>query len=235
MKSAKIGWSRGFTKNTHPSVKKISETMKRRKIDNFSKWREQAKKDGKMRSVYPELIKNADLAELIGVILGDGHIRKFSRTEELSIFSNSNNPGFIKRYSELIQKIFNHKPAITYHGNKNCTRIRIYQKYIATRLGIPYSPRGSLNIKIPSWVLTDTEFIIRYIRGLYEAEGSYCVHKPTYTYKIFFSNKNISIIKNVYRLLKKLGFHPHRNSVCVQISKKEEVSKFLEITQFRKY
>ncbi|AHB40802.1 hypothetical protein P147_WWE3C00001G0902 [candidate division WWE3 bacterium RAAC2_WWE3_1] len=28
-------WNKGFTKFTHPSVKKISETMKMKKIDNF--------------------------------------------------------------------------------------------------------------------------------------------------------------------------------------------------------
>lgn len=235
MKNAKKGWSRGFTKETHPSVRKISETMRKRRIDNFAEWREQAKKDGSIRSEYPSLIKNGDLAELIGVVLGDGHIRKFPRTEELSIFSNSNNTGFIKRYGKLVQKIFDHKPAITNHGKGNCTRIRIYQKNIATRLSMPYSPRGLLHIKVPGWVLKENKFIVRYLRGLYEAEGCYCSHKPTSTYKVFFSNTNTSILNNVFRLVSKLGFHPHKDALRVQISRKEEVFEFLDLIQFRKY
>lgn len=235
MKNAKKGWNRGFTKDTHPSVRKISETMRRKKIDNFAKWREQAKRDGRMRSEYPTLIKDGDLSELIGVILGDGHIWKFPRTDELSIFSNSNNPGFIKRYSRLVQKIFNHKPAVSNHGKGNCTRIRIYQKNIAIRLNMPYSPRGLLRISVPKWILRKDEFIVRYLRGLYEAEGCYCVHRPTSTYKVFFSNTNTSILNNVFRLVKKLGFHPHKDALRVQISKKDEVLKFLDLIQFRKY
>jgi len=229
------GWNKGFTKENNQSVLKISQTMRKRKIDNFAKWRESAKKIGLIRSTYPAPRKDGNLAELVGVILGDGHIRKFPRTEELSIFSNSNNPGFIKRYSELVESIFNHKPAITKHGSKNCTRIRIYQKNIASRLSMPYSPRGSLKIVIPAWILKNKPFIVRYLRGLYEAEGCFCVHKPTSTYKAFFSNKNISMINNVFRLTKKLGFHPHKDALRVQISKKKEVFEFLELIQFRKY
>lgn len=229
------GWSKGFTKENHPSVLKISQTMRKRKIDNFAKWRELAKRSGLIRSEYPALKKDGDLAELIGVILGDGHIRKFPRTEELSIFSNSNNPGFISRYANLVESIFSQRPAITRHGKKNCTRIRIYQKNIASRLNMPYSPRGLLKIIIPAWILKNRAFIVRYLRGLYEAEGCFCVHEPTSTYKVFFSNKNVSMINNVFRLIKKLGFHPHKDALRVQISKKKEVFEFLDLIQFRKY
>mgnify|MGYP002134045413 CR=1 FL=1 len=231
-------WSKGFTKENNLSVRKRSDTMKQKKLDNFSRWRDEMKQIGKIPSIYPALIKDGDLAELIGVTLGDGHIRSFPRTEELSIFSNSSNKGFVKRYSKIIEKVFNKQPAITRHGKEvNCTRIRIYQKYIQKRLQIPYSPRGALTIKVPPWVLRDNKFIVRYLRGLYEAEGSFCVHKPTSTYKLFFSNKNPSMLQNVFSLMKKLGFHPHRskNNYSIQLSRKEEVLTAIKLLKFRKY
>jgi len=228
-------WNKGFTKETHPSILKISKTMKERKIDNFKKWRERMKLLGKIPSTYPVFAKNGDLAELIGVVLGDGHIRKFSRTEELSIFANSQDRGFIKRYSFLMESIFGKKPTLTQHGRGNCTRIRLYQKKIQTRLDIPYSPRIDLRISIPSWILDRKEYIVRYLRGLYEAEGSFCIHKGTYTYKLLFSNKNISMLNNVYKLLKMLGFSPHRSTNQIQLSRKKEVYEALELLHFRKY
>ena len=91
------GWARGFTKDTHPSVRKISQTMKIKKIDNFSTWRKEMIAQGKIRSKYPSFKRNGNLAELIGVVLGDGHISRFPRSEELTIFSNFNNKGFIKK------------------------------------------------------------------------------------------------------------------------------------------
>lgn len=211
--------------------------MKSKGLDNFRLWRDKMKKDGRIRSVYPSLKRNGDLAELIGVILGDGHIRKFPRTDELSIFSNSNNKGFILRYANLVEKVFNHRPAITRHGGKNCTRIRIYQKHIQRRIEIPYSPRGSLNIKIPAWILKKNSYIIRYLRGLYEAEGSFCQHIPTSTFKFLFSNKNKSMLENVFRLMLKLEFHPHmsKNNYCVQVSRKIEVFRAIKLIKFRDY
>ena len=228
-------WSKGLTKETSPSLLKTSQTMKARGLDNFAKWREEMKKLGKIKSDYPELKKDGDLAELIGVVLGDGHIWVYPRTEELSIFSNSNNPGFIKRYSKLVEKVFNRKPTITKHSGENCTRIRIYEKNISKRLGVPISPRLKKNVAPARWIFKKNEYIVRYLRGLYEAEGCLCVHKPTYTYKFLFSNRNESLLASVYNSLKTLGFHPHLSKEQVQISKKLEVYKCKELLRFRKY
>jgi DNA-binding transcriptional regulator WhiA len=181
------------------------------------------------------LKKNGDLAELIGVVLGDGHIRAYPRAEELSIFSNSNNPGFVRRYSILVEKIFDKKPTKTIHSGQNCVRIRIYQKHISDRLGIPFSPRANLKISIPDWIISDKKYIVKYLRGLYEAEGSHSIHKPTYTYKVQFSNRNVSMLENVFELVFMLGFHPHKSKYMIQLSKKDEVSRFIKLIKFRKY
>ena len=230
-------WSKGLTKENNSSVRKISETMKTRKIDNFKQWRQRMKAEGKIRFFYPVLKKDGDLAELIGVVLGDGHISKFPRTEELTIFSNAKNIGFVKRYSRLLKKIFDKVPYVAKTSRGNCIRIRIYQKNIIRRLGVPISPRKNKKISVPRWILNNKNYIIRYLRGLYEAEGSFCVHRPTSTYKLFFSNKNITMLKNVFRLMKILGFHPHwtKANYNIQLSKKYEVLKAVKLLKFRLY
>ena len=229
------GWSKGYTKHTHPSVMRISRTMKARKVDNFAKWREKMKSCGLIRSKYPDLVRGGDLAEFIGVVLGDGHMSKFPRTDELTIFSNSNNPGFIKRYAGLMEKIFGKEPYVAKMSRVNCVRIRIYQKNIQKRLGVPYSPRGHRWIEVPGWILNDRRYVVRYLRGLFEAEGSHCVHEKTSTYKVFFTNRNVSMLRNVYMLVKGIGFHPHRSKYQVQLSRKDEVFRFMKEISFRKY
>lgn len=209
--------------------------MKLRKLDNFKVWRDRMKMKGEIRSQYPAFKKDGDLAELVGVILGDGHISKFPRSEELTIFSNSANKAFIKRYSMLMEKFFEKTPYIAKMKSANCVRIRIYQKNISQRLGVPLSPRKDKNIIIPKWIFIKRDYVIRYLRGLYEAEGSHSIHLPTSTYKVQFSNSNISMLENVFMLVYKLGFHPHKSKNMIQISRKEEVFKFMELIQFRKY
>jgi len=234
LKNRPAPWNKGLTKENNYSVAKISETLKRKGINNFATWQKQQKKLGLIRSKYPSLRKSGDLAELVGVSLGDGHVEKFPRTELLAIFSNEKNKGFIKRYSLLIEKIFNKEASIIKHGN-GCTKISIYQKNISKRIGIASGSRGKLIIKIPEWIKRNKKFLRRYLRGLYEAEGSFCVHKGTYTYKFLFSNRNESLLGNVYEGMSLMGFHPHRSKYQIQISKKAEVYSAIKLLEFRKY
>lgn len=216
-------------------AQKISVTMKARKINNFAKWREEAIHHGKIRIHFPPFAKNGDLAELIGVVLGDGHIEKFPRTERLLIFSNSKNPGFVTRYTKLVEKIFHKHPYVYKQSNQNCIRISLYEKYISKRLRLPSGARKKAHLPVPTWILRKKEYSIRYLRGLYEAEGSYGIHKATYTYKFSFSNKNQSLLNNVSKMLKMLGFSPHSDPVRVQLSRRAEVEKAVALLEFRKY
>src|SRR3989344_3385770 len=231
----RTSWSKGFTKDTHPSVQKISDTMRRKKLDNFAKWRAEAKVKGLIKSSFPAFRKNGDLAELLGVMLGDGHIQKFPRTERLLIFSNSNNPGFIKRYTKLVEKLFEKEAYVYKQSGTNCVRISLYEKHISKRIGMPTGPRKNLEIEIPAWILKNRSNIKRYLRGLYEAEGSYSVHLPTSTHKLNFANTNQSMLKNVIKLLTVLGFSPHADSKRVQLSRKAEVERAMSLLEFRKY
>ena len=190
---------------------------------------------GRIKSVYTPLEKNGDLAELIGVVLGDGHICVYPRSEELRLISNSNNPGFIKRYAQLMEGIFQKKPYVIPSKSANFTKIGFYEKSIEERLGVPSGARKNLKIKVPDWIFKNEKFIVRYLRGLYEAEGSFCVHEPTSTYKFLFSNKNRSMLNNVHELMQRLGFHPHRSQYQIQISRKEEVYKAIKVLGFRDY
>jgi len=74
-------WNKGLTKFTNKSLLQTSLTMKSKRLDNFRSWREKMKSEGKIPSDYPEFEKNEMLAEYIGVILGDGNISEFPRTQ----------------------------------------------------------------------------------------------------------------------------------------------------------
>lgn len=209
--------------------------MKKSSPNNLRTWWHKVKTEGKAPSVYLPFEENEDLAELIGVVLGDGHIEKFPRCERLVILSHSDDEGFIERYSALVEKIFNKKPTVFKRKTEKCVQISLYQKEISSRLGIPTGAKLHKEIKVPDWILLKKRCILSYLRGLYEADGCFSVHKPSSTYKLFFSNDNQSLLKNVYNLLIELGFHPHIRNCDVQISRKKEVYELIELLQFRKY
>lgn len=230
-----MSWNKGFTKENHSSVMKISQTMRRKKIDNFSKWRNKMRKIGKIPYDYPTFLPSPHLAEYIGVVLGDGNISKFPRTERIIISSNSDNTGFIKHYAKLTKIIFNKKPTINLVNNENCIRISLYQKEISKRLNIPAGNRNNLNIKLPSWIYKNKKNLIKLLKGLFEAEGSLSIHLQTYTYNFQFSNKNKSLLKVVENGLKILGYHPEIRKTSIRLRKKIEVEKFKKMIKFRVY
>jgi len=216
-------------------AQKISDTMRARKLDNFKQWRDEMKRAGKIKSSYPQLKRNGDLAELTGVILGDGHIQKFPRTERLLIFSNANNPGFVKRYALLVEKVFKKKPYVYKQTDQNCVRIGIYEKNIAKRLEISTGARKQGTFPVPKWIFENKTYVVRYLRGLYEAEGSESHHPPTSTHKFSFANRNESLLENVSQLMQGLGFYLSKDKLRVQISRKAHVERAVRLLQFRKY
>ncbi len=207
--------------------------MKSKRVDNFKAWRDRMKSDGKM-SIRP-LLKNGDLAELIGLTLGDGSIHSYERTEGLRIVLPLKRPDTVSHYAQLVELVFGKKPSVIMRKSAKCIDLRLYQKDISTRMGIPVGARGRVMFSLPSWIAKEPLFVIRYLRGLYEAEGSLCVHIPTYTHKLIFTNLNISLLNIVFEALTSLGFHPHRTQEDIQLSRKVEVNKAVALLKFRQY
>lgn len=230
-----MSWNKGFTKENHPGVAKISRTMKRRHIDNFRLWREKMRVAGVIPSEYPSFPRSADLAEYIGVVLGDGNISAFPRSERIIITSNADNPGFIARYANLTKALFGKNPVVSKVNGKHAVRISLYQKNIARRLGIPAGNRSQLHFRTPRWISKNQENVTRFLRGLFEAEGSLSIHKPTYTYNLQFSNTNSSLLKAVEKGLKSLGYRPEIRKKAVRLRKRAEIESFRKLSRFREY
>lgn len=228
-------WNKGKTKETSQGVRKISETMRKKPKSNFYNWRQEMIKNGKIIQNYPPLKKTKKLALLIGLILGDGHVARFPRTERLSISLGTDKPDLIDFSFELVEEIFRKKPKVIQYKYCNAVRIYFYQRQISERLNISTGNRSKSKTGIPSWIWSSEEFLIQCVRGLFEAEGSLSIHKPTYTYNLSFRNKNVALLKDMKKALTTLGFHPETRPTAIRLRRKAEVKCFLELTQFRKY
>ena len=228
-------WNKGKTKETDSGVKKISQTMKRKKIDNFVNWRQKMIKAGKIIIHRPPLKYSAELATLIGLVLGDGNIYKHPRVEKLTISLGTDKPKLISYTQNLIGKVFNKEPSLYKQKKSNCVQVYIYQRQISQRLKIPSGNRKSFKKPIPGWIWSSKKYLIACLKGLYEAEASLCIHKPTCTYNFSFHNLSPFLLNNVKQALTLLEFHPEVRTYAIRLRKKEEVARFNKLINFRQY
>ena len=209
--------------------------MRERKIDNFKKWRAWAKEVGRLKDSYSVFKRNGDLAELLGCVLGDGHICQHARCDSLRITGNADNLGFTKRYTDIMRNVFGKEPAVAKAKNSNAITITVYERFISKRLGIPHGARKNLHYVLPAWIRKSKTYRIRFLRGLYEAEGSICYHAKTSTHKVFFSNRNQHLLELVSGLVQELGFRVNISNHNLQVSRKAEVQNLINLLEFRHY
>lgn len=230
-----LAWNKGLTKDTHPALRKTSETMRRKGIDNFKNWRDGMKHRGLIKSSYPPLVRNGDLAELLGTVLGDGHLHTHDRCDSLRIVGDARKIDFVVRSAHLIHSVFKKHPKVAKRKSSNGVNITLYEKNIARRLNIPTGARAQHKFLLPVWIEKNRQHTIRFLRGLYEAEGSLSHSPATYTHKFIFSNMNPHLLELVARLVRGLGFTVSNSANKIQVSRKDEVQKLSDLLEFRHY
>lgn len=113
------------------------------------------------------------LAELVGIILGDGCIKNYKRQKALQIsFNSKDDLDYLKYVKGLVQKIFNIKPIIKFRKTENTADLFLFKKHVVQYLlnqGLVSSPKWDRAI-IPESCL-DNNFDILVLRGLFDTDG----------------------------------------------------------------
>lgn len=205
-------------------------------------------------------ILTPDLAEIIGIILGDGHIefnKKYSRTTAYSIYvagSLSEDMDYYKNeINPIFFKLFNTKFNISSQRNDELI-VRLYSKAIATfitKLGIKLGNKVDNNI-IPKIILDSNNLVKRaFLKGIFDTEGSIMFKKDYFSKHskpiISLGMKSYRFILELRNILEGLGFtvifykdkyFDKRNSKQFIIHKinlagKKNLKKYLNIIGFR--
>lgn len=228
-------WNKGKNKDNDRRVRKISATLKTKKIDNFKNWRENAKRLGIIPNPNRLLDQNKELAFLTGMILGDGYLAKTPRTEVLRITLGTDKPKLWEYTAEIIRKVFYKEPNIRKRTCSNAIDITIYQNNLSKRLLIPLGAKRNHKLKIPQWIWNKKIFLISALKGLFEAEGSFSIHLKTSTYNFAFRNTNVSLLSEVKKALILLGYHPEERKTAIRLRKRNEALGFDQLIKFRRF
>jgi intein/homing endonuclease len=123
----------------------------------------------------------SELAEFMGILTGDGHVTFKTRQNKILITGNlKTDLNYLKYHVKLlIQNLFNIKPSFTYRKDRNALIVYFYSKEIVDFFKNLGFYKLKTNIRIPPQIYQDSLNMRRFIRGLFDTDGS-----------IFISNKN---------------------------------------------
>ncbi len=194
-------------------------------------------------SIFPD--KDEKLAELVGIILGDGNIYVHKRGKSTAymvrITGNSVTDseylfGYVK---PLCENIFG-TPIKTYK-HKKCKELFLilYSKTAVDFLisiGLKAGDKIQQQVSIPKWIFENDLFLKACIRGLVDTDGSIYELKPDWPglWQICFTNKNERLLADFNEGLAKVGISSSRiyrykngkRTPKIYITKKSELSKF---------
>lgn len=180
--------------------------------------------------------KSTELAEFIGLMLGDGGISKY----QISITLHRNDD---REYSifvcELIYCLFGVESRII--KRKGClandyrvSRVELV-RFCVEKLGLVRGNKVRQNIDIPRWVGERNNFLISCVRGLFDTDGSVIIHKykvsgREYIYKkLCFTSHSQPLRLSFYRALSNWGIKARLAGFDVRVDGQEEVVKYFKI------
>jgi intein/homing endonuclease len=180
--------------------------------------------------------KSKRLAELIGILLGDGNIQEYViRGKGVATYCIriSGHLTEDKKYHEnyvvpLCIKLFKVTPKIYFHKLKKERFIHLASKRLVNffkKQGFPPGNKIHNKVTIPKWIFRNSLYLRACLRGLVDTDGS--VYLAGKWIQICFKNFNLVLLSDFRKALIQLGFYASNITWNkVYISRKADVRKF---------
>ncbi len=186
-----------------------------------------------MRAPKLQLKASVDLAELLGIILGDGEILK-DGTIRIAFDPKKDKNFLYRRVFYLVKKLLGCRVAF-----ESYKRIAFYKSSFVRLLiedyGLNTGSKSRSNINIPKWCLENPEYCKAVLRGLFDTDG-YFGYWNGHVEVMFgrFTDKCTNLVGNITYGLESLEFkpivkHTKDGRYRIRITNKKDVLKFFII------
>lgn len=259
--SEKLGLSEGYIRNelrneertlSEEVYKKICEIAKynydsfidKRLKDNWGKSKGGLKSSGNIK-IFSKLGENEKLAELFGIILGDGHLEIYKKGNKrcyaLKIAGHmTEDYEYLAEYvSKLFEELFGEGGKIRKIPKMSEIFLTVYGKNLIKLLkgkGLMPGNKKLNNQGIPKWIKNNDLFLLSCLRGLIDTDGSlHFISKKNKNLRVSFTSHIPRLIKDVHNSFIRLGFRTSKimGGRQIFISSKEDVSRYIKDVGFK--
>jgi len=207
------------------------------------------------------LVKNESLAEMIGIILGDGRLRwdPVNRHYQLDIILNYiDERDYVFYVKNYLNSLFKMEPKISRQINEDGTEgkgiyLTIYNKNLVEdliSLGLMPGNKVENQVCVPKWIKSNKAFVIACLRGLFDTDGSVFPVLKENAIKLNFKNGSFPLIEDFKEMCESLKINTSKISpyeeisektgkisitYIIQIQARDQVKKFLDIVKPMKW
>ena len=181
-------------------------------------------------------IRSNELAEAIGILIGDGAITKYQVKVTLSLYTDREYALYVKQLFETLFQTSSTLLAVKAHSTID---ILISSKALVNLLmnfGLPLGNKVKQEIDIPQWIKDNRSLAKSCLRGVFDTDGSVYIDPHNGTkrqYKsinIAFTNASLKLLNSIYTILINQGFHPTTTSRrSIRLRRKSDIIKYFRI------
>lgn len=165
---------------------------------------------------------SAELAEFIGIMLGDGNLTPTQVAVTLGIKDI-----YVDHVSKLVRRLFGVKPNIirNKYGHQTVYFGSVKVVRWLKQMGLVHN-KVKMQVDVPRWIFGKKAYMRSTLRGLIDTDGS--IYKLRWGIQISFCNRSIPLLNSFRKMFIKLDFHPSEISgYNVYLTRKQEVGRFL--------
>ncbi len=180
--------------------------------------------------------ESALLAELLGIIAGDGHIDVYQTSVSTNSETDLEHAHHIKA---LFERLFPIRASLSFRSSCKACVVVVNSKNVGEILVKKGMVRGHKikgGVCMPSWVLARKKYRLAFTRGVFDTDG--CVYVDRHIIKarlyenigIAFTNRSLPLLLDFKDTLESLGFHPtQKTKYTVFLRREAEIQSYFKV------
>ena len=172
--------------------------------------------------------KSGELAEFIGIMLGDGNIYR----NQVNIAFDKRHTNYMNYVESLCFNLFGVKFKRKFMKNINSGYLYFYNQVLVSKLlelGLKRGNKIENQLGIPNWIKDNKNLSKRCIKGLIDTDGCIYICKREGQKYVKFTNHNKRLMNDFKEITKNLGYSfakANKTNTCLY--RKEEVASFIK-------
>lgn len=176
------------------------------------------------------------LAELLGILAGDGHVDQYQTTMTTNSKTDWEHAEHVKG---LFERLFGMPVSLRQRSSCNSCVVEISSRRVCqflSRVGMVQGNKVRLQLGVPRWIAAHQRYQRAFCRGLFDTDG--CVFVDRHIIKgktymnlgIAFTNRSLPLLAHFKGCLEDIGLHPtQKTKYTVFLRREADIRRYFKV------